>query len=92
MPLPDDVSKVVLIDRETGENFRFKTQDELRVFKYQRYMKRYCRTIHSVDVSVGRVLDYLEAQGKEVADNTIIMYTCVDLLLLFFTVDWTDDE
>ncbi|KAL8634327.1 MAG: hypothetical protein Q9228_008079, partial [Teloschistes exilis] len=46
MPMPDDVSKIQLIDRQTGEIFTFKTREELSHFKYQRYMKRYLRTIH----------------------------------------------
>ncbi|PTB47649.1 hypothetical protein M431DRAFT_501850 [Trichoderma harzianum CBS 226.95] len=75
IPFPQDVSSMVLIDKLTGENFRFKNQDELRHFKYQRYMKRYCRTVHSVDENVGRILDYVDSLGKEVADNTMIIYT-----------------
>ncbi|KAL7928388.1 alkaline-phosphatase-like protein [Trichoderma chlorosporum] len=75
IPFPEDVSSMVLIDKLTGENFRFKNQDELRHFKYQRYMKRYCRTVHSVDENVGRILDYVDSLGKEVADNTMIIYT-----------------
>ncbi|CZR67076.1 probable sulfatase [Phialocephala subalpina] len=75
IPDPDDVTKLRLIDKDTGENFTFKTQEELRHFKYQRYMKRYLRTIESIDENVGRMLDYLDAEGKEVADNTVIIYT-----------------
>ncbi|KAG4430483.1 hypothetical protein IFR05_014026 [Cadophora sp. M221] len=54
IPNPEDVSKMRLIDKDTGENFMFKSQDELRHFKYQRYMKRYLRTIASIDDNVGR--------------------------------------
>ena len=54
-----------LADRPTGK--------ELTRWKYQRYIKDYCRTIHSVDVQVGRLLDYLENNG--LMDNTIIVYT-----------------
>ncbi len=42
-------------------------------WKYQRYIKDYCRTIKSVDVQVGRLLDYLENNG--LMDNTLIVYT-----------------
>lgn len=42
-------------------------------WKYQRYVKDYCRTIRSVDEQVGRLLDYLESQ--HLLDNTIIVYT-----------------
>lgn len=33
IPFPEDVTTMVLIDRETGENYRFNTRDELRHFK-----------------------------------------------------------
>ncbi|KAH7178959.1 alkaline-phosphatase-like protein [Fusarium flagelliforme] len=75
VPYPEDVTKMVLIDKETGEHYTFKNRDELRHFKYQRYMKRYCRTLHSVDVNVGRIIDYVEGLGKEISDNTMIIYT-----------------
>jgi arylsulfatase A-like enzyme len=45
IPMPEDVTKMRLIDRQTGEVFTFKTRAELSHFKYQRYMKRYLRTI-----------------------------------------------
>ena len=73
VPNPDDVSNLRLIDRDTGEVFTFETNDELGHFKYQRYLKRYLRTIASVDESVGRILDYLDQHG--LAENTIIIYT-----------------
>ncbi|MGM9736929.1 MAG: sulfatase [Candidatus Cryptobacteroides sp.] len=47
--------------------------DELVKWKYQRYIKDYVRCIKSLDDQVGRVLDYLEAEG--LMDNTIIVYT-----------------
>lgn len=40
---------------------------------YQRYMKRYLRTIASIDDNVGRVLDYLDERG--LTDNTLVVYT-----------------
>ena len=73
MPSPEDVSKLRLIDRDTGEVFTFHTRDELSYFKYQRYLKRYLRTIHSIDESVGRLLDWLDDAGQ--CDNTIVVYT-----------------
>lgn len=42
-------------------------------WRYQRYMQDYLGTIASVDENVGRVLDYLEANG--LMENTIIVYT-----------------
>lgn len=38
--MPDDVSSMVLIDKKTGENYRFHSPADLRQFKYQRYIKR----------------------------------------------------
>lgn len=74
VPFPEDVTKMrPLMDRETGEKFTFKTQEELAKFKYQRYMQRYLRTVQSIDDNVGRLLDYLDAEG--LADNTMVLYT-----------------
>lgn len=49
------------------------TGQELKRWKYQRYMKDYLACIASVDDNVGRVLDYLDEKG--LTDNTIVMYT-----------------
>src|SRR5690606_17378406 len=46
---------------------------ELALWKYNRYIKDYLRTVQSVDDGVGELLDYLEANG--LADNTIVVYT-----------------
>ncbi|KAI0015458.1 N-acetylglucosamine-6-sulfatase [Xylariomycetidae sp. FL0641] len=73
VPFPEDVTKLRLVDKETGENFTFKTQDELRHWKYQRYMKRYLRTIAAIDENVGRMLDYLDEHN--LTENTIVIYT-----------------
>tara|TARA_R110002126_G_scaffold22865_6_gene81098 strand:- start:5081 stop:6721 length:1641 start_codon:yes stop_codon:yes gene_type:complete len=55
----------------------FKSKDlqgkDLALWKYQRYMKDYLRTIQSVDDGVGEVLDYLKENGLE--ENTIVVYT-----------------
>ena len=73
IPNPADVSGLRLIDKDTGEVFTFEDSAELAHFKYQRYIKRYLRTIHSIDESVGRILDYLDNNG--LSDNTIVIYT-----------------
>ena len=73
LPNPDDLSTLRLIDKESGEVFKFKTQDEYNAFKYQRYMKRYLRTIASIDESVGRILDYLDENN--LTENTLVIYT-----------------
>ena len=49
------------------------TGEELVRWKYQRYMKDYLRCIRSVDDNVGRVLDYLKANGLD--KNTIVFYS-----------------
>lgn len=61
-------------DKVNEEFKRLKlTGDELLNWKYQHYLKDYLRCILSVDESVGRVLDYLDANG--LAENTIVVYT-----------------
>ena len=45
---------------------------ELKNWKFQHYIKDYLRCVRSVDDNVGRVLDYLKANGLE--ENTIIIY------------------
>jgi arylsulfatase A-like enzyme len=47
--------------------------EELALWKYNRYIKDYLRTVQSVDDGVGEVLDYLEKNG--LAENTIVVYT-----------------
>lgn len=73
VPMPDDVSKLSLIDKNTGEVFTFKTRSELSEFKYQRYMQRYLRCIQSIDDNVGRLLEYLDERG--LSENTMVIYT-----------------
>lgn len=47
--------------------------EELNAWKYQRYMQDYLACVQSVDDSIGRLLDYLDAH--HLADNTIVVYT-----------------
>jgi arylsulfatase A-like enzyme len=47
--------------------------EELKKWKYQKYMKDYLRCIASVDDNVGRLLDYLDQAGLR--ENTIVIYT-----------------
>jgi arylsulfatase A-like enzyme len=49
------------------------TGDDLLRWKYQRYIKDYLRCIASVDDSVGRFLDFLDAAGLRT--NTVVIYT-----------------
>jgi len=52
---------------------RWMPENELRSWAYQHYIKKYLRTIASVDDNVGRVLDYLD--DNDLADDTIVVYT-----------------
>ncbi|WP_231388354.1 sulfatase/phosphatase domain-containing protein [Sphingobacterium hungaricum] len=41
-------------------------------WKYQRYLKDYLATANALDRNIGRILDYLKANGLE--ENTIVIY------------------
>jgi len=47
-------------------------EEELR-WRYQRYAKDFLRCVAGIDDNVGRVLEFLEANG--LADNTVIFYS-----------------
>jgi arylsulfatase A-like enzyme len=55
------------------KDFPKMSEKEKMQWRYQRYMQDYLGTIAAVDENVGRVLDYLEANG--LMENTIIVYT-----------------
>jgi arylsulfatase A-like enzyme len=61
----------VEIDRN-GERVILKGK-ELQKWKYQRYMQDYLGCVQSVDDSVGRLLDWLDANGLR--ENTVVIYT-----------------
>ena len=42
-------------------------------WRYQRYIKDYLRVVASIDDNVGRLLDYLEAEG--LVEDTMVIYT-----------------
>jgi arylsulfatase A-like enzyme len=42
-------------------------------WKYQRYIKDYLRCVASIDDNVGRMLDFLDAEG--LAQDTVVIYT-----------------
>jgi len=46
---------------------------ELAVWKFNRYIKDYLRTIQSIDDGVGEILDYLDSNN--LSENTIVIYT-----------------
>jgi arylsulfatase A-like enzyme len=45
----------------------------LKQWKYQRYIKDYLRCVASIDDNVGRLLDFLDAEG--LARETVVIYT-----------------
>lgn len=59
-----------IIDKFYEDNLEGK---ELALWKYQRYMTDYAKTVKSLDDNVGRVLDYLEE--NDMMENTVIIYT-----------------
>jgi arylsulfatase A-like enzyme len=49
------------------------TGDSLAIYKLNRYLTDYLRTIQSVDRNTGRLMDYIDASGLK--DNTLVIYT-----------------
>ena len=72
-----DAQKRVWDEAYKKENEAFRDADlkgkELKLWKYQRYMKDYLRCIASVDDNIGRVLNYLKKSGLD--KNTLLFYT-----------------
>lgn len=69
--------KKAWLNAYTPKNEAMKTQNlegnELALWKFNRYIKDYLRTIQSVDDGVGEILDYLDQEG--LTENTIVVYT-----------------
>ena len=69
--------KSAWLDAYTPKNEAMISQNlegkELALWKFNRYIKDYLRTIQSVDDGVGEVLDYLDQEG--LTENTIVVYT-----------------
>ena len=63
------------------------TGEELKLWKYERFIKDYLRCVASVDDNVGRVLDYLDRRG--LAENTVVIYTS-DQGFFLGDHDWFD--
>lgn len=72
---PDE--QKAFIEAYTPGNDAFKKADlkgkELAIWKFERYVKDYLRTIQSVDDNVGRLMDYLKEKGLD--KNTIVIYS-----------------
>lgn len=60
-------------NEEFKANYANMTDREIAVWKYNRYIKDYLRTIKSVDDGVGELLDFLKESGLD--ENTIVIYT-----------------
>ncbi|QDH81656.1 sulfatase [Echinicola soli] len=60
------MEKKIFQDVETWER-------EVALWKFNRYMRDYLRTIRSVDDGVGELLDYLDE--NDLAENTLVIYT-----------------
>jgi arylsulfatase A-like enzyme len=60
-------------NKEFRSEYNTMSDEEIAIWKYNRYIKDYLATIKSVDDGVGKVLDYLDEAG--LADNTIVVYT-----------------
>lgn len=75
VPHPEEsaVSALRLRCMITGSEYSFASRRELKRFKYQRYLRKYLQCVHSIDENVGRLLDYLDANGLR--ENTLIIYT-----------------
>ncbi len=71
--LPDSLENYSLTPIETGVPVTFSSYEELKDFKYQRYIKDYLRCVASVDDNIGKLLDFLKEEGLE--ENTIVVYT-----------------
>mgnify|MGYP006291040263 CR=1 FL=1 len=70
--MPENIEGYTIIT-DDDEEIKFDSMDELRKWKYQRYIKDYLRSIASIDDNIGRILDYLDLE--EIADDTIVIYT-----------------
>lgn len=72
LPMPSKIEGYMLKTLE-GERVTFNSHQELKEWKYQRYIKDYLRCVASVDDNVGRILDFLEEEGLD--ENTIVVYS-----------------
>ena len=66
-------AKPTVVEIEVDGQKRTLTGEELNRWKYQRYMQDYLACIQSVDDNIGRMLDWLDANGLR--ENTIVIYT-----------------
>ncbi|HVC94602.1 MAG TPA: sulfatase [Pirellulales bacterium] len=65
--------KPMEVEIEVNGRKRTLSGQELKCWKYQRYMQDYLACVQSVDDNVGRLLDWLD--DNELTENTIVIYT-----------------
>lgn len=73
IPFPPEGEMLAVRDTRTGDVYTLRTQHEVKRFKYNRYIRRYVQTVHSIDENMGRLLDYLLSES--LWENTIVIYT-----------------
>lgn len=56
-----------------NSSFSGLNDDQKLAATYQKYIKDYLRVVAGIDEGVGKLLDYLEAEG--ILDNTVVIYT-----------------
>jgi arylsulfatase A-like enzyme len=66
-------TKPTEVQVEIDGTMRSLTGEALNRWKYQRYMQDYLACVQSIDDNVGRLLDWLDANGLR--ENTIVIYT-----------------
>lgn len=49
------------------------SERELKIWKYQRYMNDYLACVQSIDDNIGRLMEFLDAQG--LTRDTVVIYT-----------------
>jgi len=66
-------TKPTEVEIEAGGEKKVLKGEELNAWKYQRYMRDYLACVQAIDDNVGRLLDWLDANG--LAGNTMVIYT-----------------
>jgi arylsulfatase A-like enzyme len=61
------------VEIEVGGRKKILRGEELNAWKYQRYLQDYLACVQSVDDSVGKLMDWLDANGLR--ENTLVIYT-----------------
>jgi len=72
LPLPDSVDGLSYTTWG-GDEITFQNIRELKIWKYQQYIKEYLRCIASVDDNIGRLLNWLD--DNNLTENTMVVYT-----------------